>query len=76
MLGYFVFSHDEVIVTLKKYSVLLLVLSVGVGTAFCIMYFGDNYAEAPINRSILFTVFGWLASMAILSGAAKYAGDS
>ena len=57
LLGYFVFSHDEVIAT----------------TAFCIMYFGDNYAEAPINRSILFTVFGWLASMAILSGAAKYA---
>ena len=73
MLGYFVFSHDEVIATLKKYFVLLLVLGVGVGTAFCIMYFGDNYAEAPINRSILFTVFGWLASMAILSGAAKYA---
>ena len=43
LLGYFVFSHDEVIAT------------------------------APINRSILFTVFGWLASMAILSGAAKYA---
>ena len=73
LLGYFVFSHDEVIATLKKYFVLLLVLGVGVGTAFCIMYFGDNYADAPINRSILFTAFGWLASMAILSGAAKYA---
>ncbi len=54
MLGYFVFSHDEVIATLKIYFVLLLVLGVGIGTAFCIMYFGDNYADAPINRSILF----------------------
>ena len=73
LLGYFVFSHDEVIATLRKNFVLLLVLGVGVGTAFCIMYFGDNYSDAPINRSILFTAFGWLASMAILSGAAKYA---
>ena len=73
LLGYFVFSHDEVIAILKKYSVLLLCLGAGVGTAFCIMYFGNNYADAPVNRSILFTVFGWLASMAILSGAAKYA---
>ena len=73
LLGYFVFSHDEVIARLKEYYVLLLVLGVGVGTAFCIMYFGDNYADAPINRSILFTAFGWLASMAILSDAAKYA---
>ena len=49
LLGYFVFSHDEVIAALKKHFVLLFVLGVGVGTAFCIMYFGDNYAEAPIK---------------------------
>ena len=73
LLGYFVFSHDEVIATLKKYFVLLLVLGLCVGTAFCIKYFGDNYADAPIDRAILFTVYGWLASMAILSGSAKYA---
>jgi hypothetical protein len=30
MLGYFVFSHDEVIETLKKYFVLLFVLAAGV----------------------------------------------
>ncbi|MDY4692883.1 MAG: acyltransferase family protein [Blautia sp.] len=73
MLGYFVFSHDEVIETLKKYFVLLFVLAAGVGISFCAVYFGKNYADAPINKSVLFTGFGWLMSMAILSGASKYA---
>ena len=73
LLGYFVFSHDEVIETLKKYFVLLVVLATGLGVAFCAVYFNGNYAEAPINRSVLFTGFGWFAAMAILSGAAKYA---
>lgn len=73
MLGYFVFSHDEVIETLKKYFVLLFVLAAGVGISFCAAYFGKNYADAPINRSVLFAGFGWLMSMAVLSGASKYA---
>ena len=73
LLGYFVFSHVEVIETLKKYFVLLTVLAAGAGIAFCALYFNDNYAETPVNRSVLFTGFGWLAGIAILSGAAKYA---
>ncbi|MBQ9307317.1 MAG: acyltransferase [Clostridia bacterium] len=73
LLGYFVFSHDEVMDTLKKYALPLIVLAAGLGIAFCAVYFKENYAEAPINRSMLFTGFGWFASMAILGGAAKYA---
>ena len=73
LLGYFVFSHDEVIETLKKYFVLLFVFAAGVGISFCAVYFGKNYADAPINKSVLFAGFGWLMSMAILSGASKYA---
>ena len=52
---------------------MLLVLAAGVGISFCAVYFGKNYADAPINKSVLFAGFGWLMSMAILSGASKYA---
>ncbi len=73
MLGYFVFSHDEVIATLKKYFVLLLVLGVGVGTAFCIMYFGDNYAEAPQQIDPVYSFrYGWQA-WRFLAVCSKYA---
>lgn len=71
-LGYFIFSHDEVIEALKKYFFLLLAASLILGFAFCYKYFGENYADAPINRYPLFTSFGWFASMAFLGGGAKY----
>ena len=72
MIGYFVFSHDEVIELLKKWFVPLLVIALALGVAFCIMYFPENYADAPVNRYILFTTYGWFATLAFLSGGAKY----
>lgn len=71
-LGYFVFSHEEVIERLKKYFVLFLVPAITLGILFCIFNFGKVYAEAPINRSPLFTTYAWFACMAILGGMAKY----
>lgn len=71
-MGYFVFSHDEVIEVLKKWFLLLLATAVILGFGFCYKYFGENYADAPVNRYPLFTFFGWFASMALLGGAAKY----
>ncbi len=71
-LGYFVFSHDEVIEVLKKWFFLFTAAALIIGFAFCYKYFGENYADAPVNRYPLFTAYGWFASMAILGGAAKY----
>ena len=71
-LGYFIFSHEEVIERLKKYFVLFLVPAITLGILFCIFNFGKVYAEAPINRSPLFTTYAWFACMAILGGMAKY----
>ncbi|MCR5590826.1 MAG: acyltransferase [Lachnospiraceae bacterium] len=73
LLGYFVFSHDEVIDILKRYFILLLVIALALGTAFVIKYFGSNYADAPVNRTPLFVLYAWSACLAILGGAAKYA---
>lgn len=72
LLGYFVFSHDKVIERLKKRFGLLLAAAVALGAAFCVTYFGENYADAPVNRTLLFTSYGWFASLAFLGGAAKY----
>ena len=72
LLGYFVFSHDETIETLKRYFVSLLLAAAALGIAFCAVYFGQNYADAPINRTPLFVGYAWFGSLAILGGAAKY----
>ena len=72
LLGYFVFSHDEVIELLKRWFAPLLAAAVVLGVAFCVTFFGEGYADAPVNRTPLFTSYGWFASLAFLGGAAKY----
>ena len=73
LLGYFVFSHGETVDALKRYFVPLLGISAALGIAFCAVYFGQNYADAPVNRTPLFVGYAWFGSLAILGGAAKYA---
>ncbi|MCR5676166.1 MAG: acyltransferase [Lachnospiraceae bacterium] len=73
LLGYFVFSHDEVIEILKKWFPPLAIVSAALGTAFCFRYFGENYADMPAYRSVLFLTFCYFACLAILGGMARYA---
>ena len=70
-LGYFVFSHDEVIERLKQWFPMFLAAGVLIGGAFCWKYFGENYADAPVNRTPLFTGFCWFACLAVIGGMAK-----
>lgn len=72
-LGYFAFSHEEVIEKLKKYFALFLVPAIVLGVLFCIFNFGKVYADAPVNRTPLYTSYAWFACMAVLGGMAKYA---
>ena len=72
LLGYFIFSHDEVIEVTKRYFPLFAVIAVGLGTAFCIVYFGQNYADDPVYRSPLFLLYGWFGCVAMIGGFAKY----
>jgi peptidoglycan/LPS O-acetylase OafA/YrhL len=69
----FVFSHEEVIEKLKKYFALFLVPAIVLGVLFCIFNFGKVYADAPVNRTPLYTSYAWFACMAVLGGMAKYA---
>lgn len=72
LLGYFVFSHDEVIEILKKWIIVSVPVAIILGIVFTVRYFGQNYADAPVFKYPLFTSFGWFASLAILGSGAKY----
>ena len=72
LLGYFVFSHDEVIERMKKWFPVFLIPAIGLGVAFCIVYFGDNYADNPVYRSPLFVAYGYFGCMAILSCMSRF----
>ncbi|MCR4990480.1 MAG: acyltransferase [Lachnospiraceae bacterium] len=72
ILGYFVFSNDEVIERLKNRSVILIAAAIVVCILFTVTYFGNNFAENPINRSILFAIDAYVGSLALLSGMASF----
>ena len=72
LLGYYVFSHEEVIDTLKRWFALFCPVALILGVVFCVMYFGQNYADKPVNRTIVFVAFGWFACLAILGGSARF----
>jgi len=72
VLGYFVFSHDEVIERLKKIAIPLIVIAVAISAVFAFMYFGENYADKPINRGFLYAFDAYAGSLAMLAGMARF----
>ncbi|MBR6957824.1 MAG: acyltransferase, partial [Erysipelotrichaceae bacterium] len=71
-LGYFIFSHQEVMEVVKKNFWLFLALALSLGVGFCFYSFGKNYADEPVYRSVLFISYSWLACLAILGGFGQY----
>ena len=76
ILGYFVFSNEEVIEKIKKYAVPFIISGAVLCTIFCIIYFvikgGANYADAPVNRYPIFAAIAYFGSLAMLSGMARF----
>ncbi|MDO5573259.1 MAG: acyltransferase [bacterium] len=66
LLGYFVFSHDEVQDKVEKIHIPALVIAVGAGVGYVIYYFGQNYAESACLKSIFTNLYLWAAILAIL----------
>ena len=72
MLGYFVFSNEEVMARIRKIALPLIVFAVIVCAVFCSMYFGQNYADRPINRGFLYSLSAYAGTLAMLSGMAAF----
>jgi len=80
ILGYFVFSHDEVIEKLKKFAVPAIVLGVLLCVSFSVYFFiikgGLNYADVPVNRGPWFAACAYFGSLAMLLGMARFGDHS
>ena len=74
ILGYYVFSHDEVMEKLKRYAIPLMVAGVSVCAIFSALYFSAaaNYADKPVNRRPLYAACAYFGSLALLSGMARF----
>lgn len=66
LLGYYVFSHDEVQEILKKWHLPLLISAVICGIAYTIHYYGDNYTTSTCLQSLFSNLYLWIMILAIL----------
>ena len=76
MLGYYVFSNEEVMDKLKKYAVVFIVIGVALSISFAVINFiirgGSNFADKPVNRGPLYAACAYFGSLAMLSGMARF----
>ena len=72
ILGYYVFSHEEVMERIKSVAVYLIALALIAEISFAVLYFGENYADKPVNRTLLYAACAYLGSLAMLAGMAKF----
>lgn len=72
LLGYFVFAHDTVVERLSRYWQILAVAAVVLACGYVYVYFGENYAEAPVVNSPFSIAYGWVAILAIFAGMKRW----
>ena len=74
--GYFIFSHDRVMERLEKYWAVFDIASVGLGIAYTVIYFGENYAVEPVINNVLACLYCWFAILAILATMKRFGDKS
>lgn len=66
LLGYFVFSHEEVQEKVEALRIPMLMLALIGAVAYTWHYFGQNFAESACLKSLFTNVYLWIVILAIL----------
>ena len=69
LLGYYVFSNDEVLDRLRKIKLPLLIIAAICGIAYTIYYYGENYTTKEVLQNGFTNGYAWLMILAILACA-------
>ena len=72
LLGYYIYSHDEVMERLKKSWILLSVVAVCSCILFVIMYWGQSYPDHIVLDTFVCNLFAWFGTIAILAFMKKW----
>lgn len=72
LLGYFVFSHDNVQEMLEKMGLPVLMISFPMGIIYTVSYFGENFADPGVLQSLFTNVYAWFMVLAILGCGKKW----
>lgn len=66
LLGYMLFSHDEVMERVEKIGFVMFIIAVIVGIVYTIHYWGQDYTSAECLQSLFTNFYAWIAILAIL----------
>lgn len=66
LLGYYVFSHEEITDALAKHHIWLAVLAVGAGIGYTVYFYGENYASQSCLKHPFTNIYAWLMILAVL----------
>lgn len=72
LIGYYVLSHENVTDQLTKICIPLTAIAAVLGVAYAYLYFGQNYATAPVMNCPLAVAYCWIACLGIIGGMKKY----
>lgn len=72
LLGYYVFSHDEVMNRIEKYWWLFTGLAVISCVAFVVMYWGKSYPDHEVLDTLMCNLYAWFGSLGILAFMKKW----
>ena len=74
LLGYFIFSHDEVMDKLGKYWYIFSLLAVTFCIAFVTCYWGKSYPDHEVLDTFLCNAYAWYGTLGILAFMKKWGG--
>lgn len=66
LLGYFVFSHEEVTDSLVKFKLPLLIVAILTGIAYSFVNYGENYTTRECLKSPFTNAYLWVMVLAII----------
>ena len=72
LIGYFVFSHDEVLERVEKIRIPMLIFAVAGAIGYTIYYFGQNCCADEVLQSLFTNIYLWIAILAIIGCAKRY----
>lgn len=72
LLGYFVYSHDEVMDRLKHSWILLSVLAVVACILFVSVYWGQSYPDHEVLDTFVCNLYAWFGTLGVLAFMSKW----
>ncbi|MCR5281856.1 MAG: acyltransferase [Lachnospiraceae bacterium] len=72
LIGYFVFSHDEVMDRLEQNWILLSSLGAASCVLFVVMYWGQSYPDHEVLDTFVCNLFAWLGTLGVLAFMKKW----